>query len=425
MGEGIEELTVVTWLKKEGDTVKEFEVVVELETDKVSTEIPSPEAGTVLKILAQKDDVVKVGSILAWIGKPGEVIEGAAPALKTVVPAEVLDGTAPAPKAVDTAVVAKPTDAAVITAAAPEPEAKEYSGQISPLVRKLVAENKVDLNLVTGTGKDGRITKEDVQNYLEFGKAVPAVEKVPAPKVLSTPGAVATGTLTGTLIPHSSLRKQIAERMVNSLHTSPHVLTVMEADLSKVVAHRAANKEVLAEKGVNLTLTAYFCAAIVSALKAFPDVNSSWTDEGIQRYNSINLGMAVSLGEAGLIVPVIKDAGSLSLEGLARQINDLADRARGKKLLPEEVKGGTFTLTNHGSGGSIFASPIIYQPQAAILGAGMMQKRAVVVKDAMGNDAIAIRPMIYLSLVFDHRILDGEGADRFLKKIKEVLENWS
>jgi 2-oxoglutarate dehydrogenase E2 component (dihydrolipoamide succinyltransferase) len=409
MGEGIEELTVVTWLKKEGDTVKEFEVVVELETDKVSTEIPSPEAGTILKILAQQDEVVKVGSTLAWIGKPGETVDSAAPVTKTVTPVE-------APKPAEDVVAAKTSSSVLV---------KEYTGQISPLVKKLAAEHNVDLNLVQGTGKDGRITKEDILNYLENGKTVPAFEALNTQKAITTPRAVSSGSLAGTLIPHSSLRKQIAERMVNSLHTAPHVLTVMEADLSKVVAHRSANKEVLAEKGVNLTLTAYFCAAIVCALKAFPDVNCSWTDDGIQRYNTINLGMAVSLGEAGLIVPVIKDAGALSLEGLARQVNDLADRARGKKLLPEEVKDGTFTLTNHGSGGSIFASPIIYQPQAAILGTGMMQKRAVVVKDAMGNDAIAIRPMIYLSLVFDHRILDGEGADRFLRKVKEVLENWS
>jgi 2-oxoglutarate dehydrogenase E2 component (dihydrolipoamide succinyltransferase) len=409
MGEGIEELTVVTWLKKEGDTVKEFEVVVELETDKVSTEIPSPEAGTILKILAQKDEVVKVGSTLAWIGKPGETVDSAAPVSKAAAPVEV----------------SKPAASVVAPEAKSTVAVKEYTGQISPLVRKLAAEHNVDLNLVQGTGKDGRITKEDMLNYLESGKTVPALEALPTQKAITTPRAVSSGTLTGTLIPHSSLRKQIAERMVNSLHTAPHVLTVMEADLSKVVAHRSANKEILAEKGVNLTLTAYFSAAIVSTLKAFPDVNCSWTDAGIQRYNTINLGMAVSLGEAGLIVPVIKDAGSLSLEGLARQINDLADRARGKKLLPEEVKDGTFTLTNHGSGGSIFASPIIYQPQAAILGTGMMQKRAVVVKDALGNDAIAIRSMIYLSLVFDHRILDGEGADRFLRKVKEVLENWS
>jgi len=199
----------------------------------------------------------------------------------------------------------------------------------------------------------------------------------------------------------------------------------MEADLSKVLAHRAANKSAFAAQAVNLTLTAYFCSAIISGLKAFPMVNASWTDEGIQLHRDINLGIATALGEQGLIVPVIKDAGLLSLQGLAQKINDLSARARAKRLLPEEVKGGTFTLTNHGSGGSIFASPIIFPPQAAILGTGMMQKRAVVITDASGNDAIAIRPMIYLSLVFDHRILDGEGADAFLKAIKENLENWS
>ena len=175
---------------------------------------------------------------------------------------------------------------------------------------------------------------------------------------------------------------------------------------------------------MNLTLTAYFCGAIVSALKDNPEVNASWTDEGLQIHNVINLGMATALGKDGLIVPVIKDAGSLSLLGLARNINDLANRARAKKLVPDEVKGGTFTLTNHGSGGSLFASPIIYQPQVGILGTGMMQKRAVVIRDVEGNEAIAIRPMIYLSFVFDHRVLDGESADNFLKAVKQALETW-
>jgi 2-oxoglutarate dehydrogenase E2 component (dihydrolipoamide succinyltransferase) len=220
------------------------------------------------------------------------------------------------------------------------------------------------------------------------------------------------------------MRRQIAERMVSSKHTSPHVLTVMEADLSRVVAHRAENKESFKNQGVNLTLTAYFCSAIVSGLKANPEVNSSWTEEGIQIHNVINLGVATALGKDGLIVPVIKDAGSLSLFGLAKKINDLAARARAKKLLPEDVQRGTFTLTNHGTSGSLFATPIIFQPHTGILGTGMMQKRAVVVEDGSNNDAIAIRPMIYLSFVFDHRILDGESADRFLKSVKDALENW-
>lgn len=414
MGEGIEELTVVNWLKKEGEAVKEFEVVVELETDKVTTEIPSPAAGTILKIVAQKDEVVRVGSTLAWIGEPGEKVEDPASSAKSTAPVE----KSPQVEAV-------PTKSVTPQPSMPAASGMEFSGQLSPLVKKLATANNVDLSRVKGTGKDGRITKEDVVKFLESGAQIQETPSAPAavsPSVLAEKPA---GVPSGDLIPHSSLRKQIAERMVDSQHTSPHVLTVMEADLTRVVAHRSANKESYSEKGVNLTLTAYFCAAIVRALKAFPGVNSSWTDEGIQRYHTINLGMATSLGEAGLIVPVIKNAGALSLQGLAQQINDLAERARSKKLLPEEVKGGTFTLTNHGSAGSLFASPIIYQPQAAILGTGIMQKRAVVVKDAAGNDAIAIRPMVYLSLVFDHRILDGEGADNFLKKVKEVLENWT
>lgn len=408
MGEGVEELTVVNWLKKEGETVKELEVIVELETDKVTTEIPSPAAGVLLKILAQIDEIVKVGSTLAWIGQSDEVIE-----------INIPEKNLPAPEAK----VVIPVEASK-----PVPTNPTYTGRVSPLVKKIVTENNVDLNLVRGTGQDGRITKEDVLNFLETRKSSPpaTIEQISEAAVAPAPlPTEKTVSLTGELILHSSLRKQIAERMVNSVQVSPHVLTVMEADLSKVLAHRAANKAVYAEQGVNLTLTAYFCSAIIDGLKRCPEVNSSWTDAGIQRYNTINLGMATSLGEQGLIVPVIKDAGLLSLQGLAQKINDLSTRARSKKLLPDEVKGGTFTLTNHGSSGSLFASPIIFQPQAAILGTGMMQKRPVVITDGAGNDSIAIRPMIFLSLVFDHRILDGEGGDHFLKTVKDNLENWS
>ena len=406
MGEGIEELSVVNWLKKEGEPVKELEGIVELETDKVTTEIPSPVTGTILKILVMVNEKVKVGSTLAWIGQPNEETESTAPEAKAFVLPEV------------------PKPVAALTSAA---EKILYTGRVSPLVKKLVDENHIDLNLVHGTGLGGRITKEDVLNYLDTKNAIPPAEIDQPVEALVTPGplqAVKPVSTSGELIPHTSMRRQIAEHLVNSQHTSPHVLTVMEADLSKVLAHRAANKAAFAVQGVNLTLTAYFCSAIVSGLKPYPDVNSSWMDEGIQRHRAINLGVATSLGEEGLIVPVIKDADLLSLLGLAQKINDLSARARAKKLLPEEVKGGTFTLTNHGTGGSLFASPIINQPQAAILGVGMMQKRVVVVTYASGNDAIAIRPMIYLSLVFDHRILDGETGDRFLKVVKETLENW-
>jgi len=239
--------------------------------------------------------------------------------------------------------------------------------------------------------------------------------------------------LPGELVPFTAVRRAIAEHMVLSKHTSPHVTTVMEVDLSRVIAHRQANKEVFARDGVNLTFTAYFVAASVTALKAYPIVNSSFTDEGILIHKELNIGMATSMGEAGLIVPVIKNADSLSLLGLARAINDLANRARSRQLKPDEVKGGTFTITNHGAtsagtpgsglSGSLFATPIINQPQCAILGVGAIQKRVVVMSEA-GSDAIAIRPMAYLGLTFDHRILDGVMADNFLAKVVQTLQNW-
>lgn len=407
MGEGIHELTIVNWLKKEDDAVQELEGIVEVETDKVTAEIPSPVAGTILKILAQKDDRVTVGSTLAWIGQPGEIPDPDAPTVTTAAPSAA----------------AGPADRAPASAT----EMPAYAGRVSPLVKKLVAENQIDLNLVPGTGLGGRITKEDVLNYLAVRQAAPAKNAAPTLEIAIEPGArpiEKSAPMIGELLPHTAMRRKIAERMVSSKHIAPHVLAVMEADLSRVVAHRAAHKAAYAAQGVNLTLTAYFCAAVIAGLQACPEVNASWLEAGIQRHRAIHLGIATALGAEGLIVPVIKNADRLSLSGLAHQINDLAARARAKKLLPEEVQGGTFTLTNHGTGGSLFAAPIIFQPQAAILGVGMLQKRVVVVSDASGNDAMAIRPMVYLSLVFDHRILDGEGGDRFLTAVKARLEKW-
>jgi 2-oxoglutarate dehydrogenase E2 component (dihydrolipoamide succinyltransferase) len=271
---------------------------------------------------------------------------------------------------------------------------------------------------VRGTGLNGRITKNDVLNYIETS------DKATSRSILSKPtthtGFPCTSQTGDELIKHTTIRKQIAEHMTMSQRTSPHVLTVMEADMSKVAAHRAANKESFTREGVNLTFTAYFIAAIAAGLKAYPMTNSSWTDEGVLIHKSINVGMATSLGEEGLIVPVIKNADNLSLLETARSVNDLSNRARARKLQPDEVRGGTFTLTNHGISGSLLAFPIINQPQCGILGAGAIQKRVLVV-----DDAIAIRPMVYLSFVFDHRILDGASADWFLMKVKESLENWS
>jgi 2-oxoglutarate dehydrogenase E2 component (dihydrolipoamide succinyltransferase) len=297
------------------------------------------------------------------------------------------------------------------------PSADKEMGFISPVVARVAAEHGVNLSQVQGTGLNGRITKNDVLNYVQNGKQTIDHGRQ---TTVHGPSSMVSPAMGGQMIKHTVIRKQIAEHMVLSKQTSPHVLTVMEADMSRVVRHRSASKEAFGRDGVNLTFTAYFMLAIVAALKTYPHVNSSWTDEGILVHKAVNLGMATSLGEEGLIVPVIKNADDLSLLAMARAVNDLASRARAKKLQPDEVKGGTFTLTNHGISGSLFAFPVINQPQSGILGVGAMQKRVVVI-----DDAIAIRPMVYLSFVFDHRILDGASADWFLMKVKETLENWA
>lgn len=398
LGEGVDELTIVKWLKSEGEPVKELEPLVEVETDKVVTEIPSPASGVVLKIEIAENTPARVGEVMAWIGESSEqlsVVSDQSPVVSD-----------------QSSIVSGPPSAV----AAPV-------GFLSPVVRKIAAERGVDLSQVRGTGLNGRITKQDVLEFLE--RREKRGERSEKSEVRSEASAVSSQPSAGEqFIRHSSVRKQIAERMVASKRISPHVLTVMEADMSRVLAHRAAHKAEFARQGVNLTFTAYFVAAIAGALRAHPLVNSTWTDEGLILHGDINIGMATSLGEEGLIVPVIKQADHLSLLGIARLVNDLAERARTKRLQPEDVRGATFTLTNHGTAGSLFAMPIISQPQCGILGTGAIQKRPVVVTDAEGNDAIAIRPMVYLSFVFDHRILDGASADAFLSKVKETLEGW-
>jgi 2-oxoglutarate dehydrogenase E2 component (dihydrolipoamide succinyltransferase) len=317
-------------------------------------------------------------------------------------------------------------------------------GFISPVVARIAGENNVDLTQVPGTGRNGRITKKDILAYLESHKpAAPWEEPASGelfrpteevfgakPAVKARPAApVIPSAKPGTVVPLNSVRTAIAEHMVRSKRTSPHVTTVMEAGMSRVVAHRQANKPAYARDGVKLTYSAYFAVATVEALKAVPMANSSFSDDGIILHPSVNLGMAVSLGEQGLIVPVIKNAEQISLRGMAMAIDDLATRARARKLEPDEVAGGTFTITNHGVSGSLFATPIINQPQCGILGVGIMQKRVVVVETpAPGGgvaDSIAIRPMVYLTLTFDHRILDGAVADAFLGTVVDKLETWS
>lgn len=399
LGEGVEEVTVTKWLKKEGDSVNELEPLLEVNTDKVDTEIPAPASGTVLKIVAEEGVPAKVGAILAFIGKPGEAVDSGQST--GVSKKSNVEG--------QTSNVSQPATLSV------QPSAD--LGFISPVVAKVAAEHGVNLQDVTGTGLNGRITKNDVLSYVEGQKKT--IDHGPQTMV-HRPSSMVAPTAGDQLIKHTVIRKQIAEHMVMSKHTSPHVLTVMEADMSRVARHRSANKEMFARDGINLTFTAYFMMAIVAGLKAYPTVNSSWTEDGILVHKDINIGMATSLGEEGLIVPVIKGADNLSLLAMARSVNDLANRARSKKLQTDEVKGGTFTLTNHGISGSLLAFPVINQPQSGILGVGAVQKRVIVI-----DDAIAIRPMVYLSFVFDHRILDGASADWFLMKVKETLENWA
>ena len=402
LGEGVEEVTITKWLKKEGDSVKELEPLLEVNTDKVDTEIPSPASGIILKIEMQEGQPAKVGQLLAVIGASGEAVAGE--------PLPV-DGSKPAPKLPGPT----PQTPSATVDQGPSTTARDL-GFISPVVARIAAEKGIDLSQVQGSGLNGRITKRDVENFAALPASRPEYHLT---RTVQHATPIVTPATGDALIKHTLIRKQIADHMVMSKSVSPHVLTVMETDMSRVVRHRTANKPAFERDGVNLTFTAYFMLAIVAGLKAYPSVNSSWTDEGVLLHKNINIGMATSLGEEGLIVPVIKGADNLSLLAMARTVNDLASRARSRKLQPDEVKGGTFTLTNHGISGSLFAMPIINQPQCGILGVGAMQKRAVVVEDA-----IAIRPMIYLSFVFDHRILDGASADWFLVKIKETLENW-
>ncbi len=427
LGESVVEGTITKWLKAEGEPVSEFDPLLEINTDKVDTEVPSPAGGTLLKVYVPEGQTVRAGTLLAMVGKPGESLPVEAPA-----PAE-----APA-----RAVESKP--AATVEPKSAGKPARE-TGFISPVVARITAEHDVDLTKITGTGQGGRVTKKDVLAFVEK-RAPAAVAPWDTPSLgeLFRPSEEVFGPLgttaakeapseapatPGTILPLSVVRKAIADHMVRSRHTSPHVTTVMEADLSRVVAHRLANKDAFARDGVNLTFTTYFVSACVAALKAVPLANASWTDEGIHLHRQVNIGVAVSMGEQGLIVPVIKDSDQKSLLALARALNDLSGRARGHQLKPDEVQGGTFTITNHGVSGSLFATPIINQPQCAILGVGAIQKRVVVVEapsPAGGPaDVIAIRPMVYLTLTFDHRILDGAIADAFLGKVVSTLQAWA
>jgi pyruvate dehydrogenase E2 component (dihydrolipoamide acetyltransferase) len=422
MGESIAEGTLSKWLKKVGDQVKRDEPIFEISTDKVDAEIPSPASGTLSEIKVDAGSTVQINTVVAVIG--GGATKGSAPAAATSAPATNSNATPPA-----TAPVASAAPAEEAPAAAAHGERLRSS----PLVRKIAKEHELDLRQVPGTGSSGRITKDDVLQYIEKGgaaKAPAAVTAPPAPapvasKPAAAPVPAAAGPQPGELVPMTRMRSIIAQRMVDSKRTSAHVHTVFKVDLTRIVKIREKEKAKYEQRnGVKLTYMPFITRAVVATLRKMPIVNASMEGDAIRYHQNVNVGIAVAL-DWGLIVPVIKQAEEKSFLGIARSIADLAERARAKKLKPDEVGSGTITITNPGIFGELFGTPIINQPESAILGVGGLFKEPTVLTDKDGNDSIAIRSVIRLTLGFDHRIIDGADAGKFMAEVKKYLEDWS
>jgi 2-oxoglutarate dehydrogenase E2 component (dihydrolipoamide succinyltransferase) len=421
MGESIFEGTITKWLKKPGDTVQQDEPLFEISTDKVDAEIPSPAAGVLSEIKVQAGTTVQINTVVATIG-----VAGAAPAASKPAAPAPAQPAAPAPAA--------ETDTESDIADAESGERVRSS----PLVRRIARENNLDLRNVPGTGSAGRITKEDILGYLAKGGApapAPPAAKPPvtAPTPAPAPAAakpaappVAPAAMPGDeLVPMTRMRSIIAQRMVDSKRTSAHVHTVFKIDMSRIVRIREKEKSKYEQRnGVKLTYMPFISRAVIATLRKMPIVNASMEGDAIRYHKNINLGIAVAL-DWGLIVPVIRQAEDKSFLGIARAIVDLAERARAKKLKPEEVASGTFTITNPGIFGEQFGTPVINQPESAILGVGGLFKEPTVVTDENGSDSIAIRSIIRLTLGFDHRIIDGADAGRFMAELKKYLENWN
>ena len=461
LGESVTEGTVSSWLKAVGDTVEADEPLLEVATDKVDTEVPSPASGVLLEIRVAEDETVEVGTVLAVIGDPSEAPAAPAPTPAPVpapapapVPAPAPTPTpAPAPARVPapahvvpapvatTPVVAAPSAPARTTEApAPSASAVASAAYVTPIVRRLAREKGVDLTTVTGTGVGGRIRRQDVEaaaKALEAARraeeAAKAEREAKAAKAAAGPEPVAPApakaarvvpdtTLRGRTEKMSRLRQVIAERMINSLSTSAQLTTVVEVDVTRVAALRArAKDDFLTRNGTRLTFLPFFVAAATEALKAHPKLNATIDGKDVTYHDVEHVGIAVDTPR-GLLVPVVRNAGDLNIPGLARRINDLAARTRENKVNPDELSGSTFTITNTGSGGALFDTPIINQPEVAILGLGAIQKQPRVVKDADGGDVIAIRSVCYLSLSYDHRLVDGADAARYLMAVKRRLE---
>ncbi len=427
MGESIFEGTITKWLKKPGDKVQRDEPLFEISTDKVDAEIPAPASGVLKEISVPEGSTVQVNSIVGVIDGDGA---GAAP-----IPSPAATQAATAPDAAPAPHAAPPPPKSAI--AVPEPEEAEAAEgeriRSSPLVRKIAKEHSIDLNQVSGTGLGGRITKDDILKFVEQSPTTTAAPTTSAPPTTQPPASVVQAVAVprapqpqpGEVVPMTQMRKIIAERMVESKHTSAHVHTVYEVDMTGVMNLRAKMKREFEQRtGSKLTPMPFFCRAALHGIRKWPIINASVEGDNIRYHRTVNIGIAVAL-DWGLIVPVIKNAEELNFLGLQRAITDLAERARAKRLKPDDVQGGTFTITNPGSFGQMFGLPIIMQPQVAIMGIGSIKKQPVVITDQNGLDSIAIRSICHLTLGYDHRIIDGAIADQYLRDVAAYLENWN
>jgi pyruvate dehydrogenase E2 component (dihydrolipoyllysine-residue acetyltransferase) len=421
MGESIFEGTITKWLKKPGDKVQRDEPLFEISTDKVDAEIPAPTSGVLQEIKVAEGNTVQVNTVVGSIATDGE---GAAAPAK-------------APKAAEAAPAsAKATAPSPAPESAPAKEAQEFPHEheeegeadrtrSSPLVRRLARDNNVDLARVQGTGMGGRITKQDIMAFIEKGAATPAPQAAPAASAPAPAKPAAPAPIPGEVVPMTQMRKIIAQRMIESRRTSAHVHNLFEVDMTRIVNLRNKLKNGFEQRyGVRLTFMPFFVRATIIALQQFPIINASVENDSLHYHGHINMGIAVAL-DWGLIVPVLKNSEEKNFLGLQRGITDLGERARTKKLTPDEVQGSTFTITNPGTFGAVFGLPIINQPNVAILGVGGIAKAPVVVTDSQGSDSIAIRSLVHLTLGYDHRVIDGAVADQFMSLLKKTLENWA
>ena len=444
MGESIAEGTVVRWLKKVGETVERDEPLLEISTDKVDAEIPSPANGTLTEIIAQEGQTVGVNTVVARIGAQGEAAGASAPAAPAPAPAPVTPPPPP-PPAPKPEPQPEPSAAATQQPSNPEtaqprdPETAQPRDlepaqprdpdslderrrtKSSPLVRKIAQENNVDITRIQGSGVSGRVTKNDILDFMQRPSPPATQQPTATPEPAPRPPAMTFATGENNRIePLSVMRKKIAQHMVLSKQTSAHVTTVFEVDFTNIEKLRRQYKEAYAERGTKLTFLPFIIQAIVAGLREFPIINASMDESSVIYHRDLNIGIAVAL-DWGLIVPVVKNADEKNILGLSKTINDLGERARTKKLSPDDVQGGTFTITNPGIYGGLFGTPIINQPQVAILGVGGVKKRPVVVETKEG-DVIAIRSMCILSLTFDHRLIDGAIADQFMARVRAIIE---